>query len=199
MRHEWQGAFGGVLSITSVLVALGAAILATFVKGGAEAFALSTAVAAAIAAVAATLAIISSRRLTREREQRGVFLIYAREDLASAQKIAERLRHHGFKPWLDVEELDPGQVWQKAVIRALERSAAAVVLVSEHLAKRGFVQQELRVALDTLQAKGEDATPIIPVRIDDSPVPEALSHIHWVNLWDENGMDRLVAGLARVT
>ena len=73
------------------------------------------------------------------------------------------------------------------------------MLISERLSKKGFVQEEIKVALDTLQERKKDISPVIPVRLDDSEVPERLSHILWVNLFDEGGMERLVEGLRNLT
>ena len=161
-------------------------------------FVIAMTTASIIAGAAAAGMMMLSRRLAREREERQVFLIYAREDLETARKLTAALREHGFRPWLDVEEIMPGQVWQKAVTRAIEQSAAALVLVSAHLQKKGFVQEELKVALETLQEREEGLSPVIPVRLDDSEVPERLSHVQWVDMSEQRGMERLVSGLRRI-
>jgi len=200
MRYEHLKVFIASLSIASVITAIIVTLRTNMLVGDySRAFTLSIALAAILAGVAAFMTIIVSRRLTREREKRRVFLIYACEDLEAARKLAVDLREQGFNPWLDVEEITPGQVWQKAVIHALEKSVVAIVLVSKNFSKKGFVQEELKVALEILQEREKDISPIIPVRLDDSEVPERLSHIHWVNLFDENGLDLLSKGLSRIT
>lgn len=154
-----------------------------------------------ITGFAASASILVSRRLVtkREQERRQVFLLYASEDIDFARKLASDLKERGFNPWLDVEQITPGQIWQKSVMRALEESTVAIVLVSEHLSsKKGFVQKELKVALETLQEQKQDMSPVIPVRIDESKVPEIFSHIHWVNFFEEGGIDRLVSGLNKI-
>jgi hypothetical protein len=200
MRYIRRKEFTALLSVLSVFIAMTAALITTLVKidGFTKSFTLITAAAAVIAAVAASMSIMGSRRLAREREGRRIFLIYAREDLEAARSLAAKLKEHGFNPWLDVDEITPGQVWQKAVIRALEESAIALVLVSEHLAKKGFVQEELKVAMETLQEQERDFSPVVPVRLDNSEIPERLSHVHGVNLFEETGMERLLSGLNRV-
>lgn len=199
MRYETRKEFTAILSITSVFTAVLAAITSTFVFDGVtKSFTLVIAGAAMLAAVAATMSIMISRRLAGERDRRRVFIVYAREDLNAARKLSADLKQHGFNPWLDVDEITPGQVWQKAVLRSLEESATALVLVSEHLNKKGFVQEELKVALKTLQERQKDISPVVPVRLDDSPVPESLSHVQWVNLFDENGLERLLTGLRKI-
>ncbi len=200
MRYERQKELTAFLGIVSVLMIVIVAFITNVFMGGlSKLLILVIVLAASLAAVAALMSIMVSRRLGREREKRRVFLIYACEDLEAARKLAADLRERGFNPWLDIEEITPGQVWQKTVIHALEKSAAAIALVSKYFSKKGFVQEELKVALEILQEREKDISPIIPVRLDDSEVPERLSHIHWVNLFDENGMDLLSKGLSRVT
>lgn len=200
MRYQRRQEFTALISIISVLMTITIALLANmFIGGYSKTFTIVTAFAAMLAAMAATMSILISRRLSIEREKRTVFLIYAREDLETARKMAYDLKEQGFNPWLDVEEITPGQVWKKAVINALEKSTAAIVLVSKNLGKKGFVQEELKIALETLQEREKDVSPVIPVRLDDTEVPEQLSHIQWVNLFEENGLEYLSKGLSRIT
>ncbi len=153
--------------------------------------------AALVAGLASYLNIMMSRRLSKAREQQRIFIIYAREDIDVARKLVTELREHGFKPWLDLDEITAGEIWQKAVIRALEESAVALVLISKNLSKNGFVNEELKVALETLQAPKRDMSPLLPVRLDDSEVPKQLSHVQWVDLYEKNGMEQLLNGLAK--
>lgn len=197
MRYERRKEITAALSIISVFIALMAVFFTkTLISGYSRSFVLITGFAAIVAALAAIMSIMISQRLAKERVKRRVFIIYAREDLEAARKLSANLRELGFNPWLDVDEISPGQVWRKSVINALEKSSMALVLISKHLAKKGFVQEELKVAMGILQEREKDISPVIPVRLDESEVPESLSHIHWVNLFEENGIDRLVKGLS---
>jgi hypothetical protein len=86
------------------------------------------------------------------------------------------------------------------VTSALEESAAAVVLISSSLAKDRIVNDEIRVMLDCLRERGDDDRSVVPVRLEaDAKVPEQLTHINWLNLFEDGGMERLIAGLKRVT
>lgn len=198
MRYDRVKEFTALLSILSVGITLGVATL-TELSFKSERFPLIVGIASALAATAAYTSILWSRRLARARERKRVFLIYAREDLDIARRLSVFLRERGFRPWLDVDEIAPGEVWKKSVLRALEESAVALVLVSENLGKKGFVQEELKVALSTLQERQQDVSPVIPVRLSESPVPEALGDVQWVNLFDPDGFERLEHGLNRAT
>jgi hypothetical protein len=197
MRYERLKEFTALLSILSAAITLGAALVAK-VTFKSDLFPFIAGVAGALAATAAFISIFSSRRLASAREKKKVFLIYAREDLDAARKLAEALRDFGFQPWLDIDQIRPGEVWRKAVLRALEESAVALVLVSGHLAKKGFVQEEIKAALEMLQERQRDVSAVIPVRLTDAPVPEGLADLHWVNLFDADGLARLRDGLRNV-
>jgi hypothetical protein len=197
MNYERRKELTALLSLSSVAMALMAATSTFLATSGKDSFLFTTSAAAAMAALAAWIAIIVSRKLKLERERRRVFLVYAREDIDAARKLAGELREKGFNPWLDVDEITPGQVWQKTVIRALEESAVALVLISKNLSKKGFVQAELDAAIKTLQERRKEISPVIPVRLDDSNVPEKLAHVQWVNLFENGGMNKLLAGLKK--
>lgn len=199
MRYERSKNLLALLSLTSVFITL---LVATWANSSQVSLDSVTSVwswAAVTGAVASVFTVFISRQLAAKRRKQRVFLIYAREDLDSARHIAEVLREHGFSPWLDVDEINPGEVWQKAVARAIEESAIALVLVSPHLSKKGFVQRELKLALDTLQEQVKDVSPVVPVRLDEAAeVPDELKHVQWVNLFEDAGMEKLVSGLTHM-
>ena len=41
-----------------------------------------------------------------------VFICYAREDMAIAKRLYRDLRRPGIRPWMDTEDLHPGQQWK---------------------------------------------------------------------------------------
>jgi phosphate/sulfate permease len=204
MSYKHTKELTALLSVVSTLIAVITAIIAAgsanHIKETTEQWSpLITGMAAILAGLAAYISIAASRRLKREREQGRVFLIYAREDLDAARKIATVLRENGFRPWLDVDEISPGEFWQKSIMDALERSAAALVLVSRNLTKEGFVQKEIKAALDRLQEQEAGVSPIIPVRLDATTVPNELSRIQWVDFFTKGGKESLLNGLSRIT
>jgi hypothetical protein len=129
-----------------------------------------------------------------------VFVAYVVEDLVRARRLCEGLRVRGCSPWLDKDELLAGQNWPRAIQRAIESSDVALACFSAHaIAKPGQFQSELRYALDCAQRMPLDATFLIPVRLDASPVPRRLAHIQYVDLfpdWDR-GVNRLARAIER--
>lgn len=125
-----------------------------------------------------------------------VFVSYASEDWEAVAKLRDRLRADGFNPWLDKDELLPGQAWELEIRQAMRQSDAIIVCLSEKsVRKTGFVQQELRHALDLGQNVPEGAIYVIPVLLDDVNPPESLRELHWTRLLDESGYQKLVRAL----
>lgn len=104
-------------------------------------------------------------------------IIYAREDIEIERRLSALIKEGGLRPWLDVEQVLLGQIWYKSIMQALEESSAALVIVSTNLQKHGFVDQEVKAAMKVLQSREAGVIPIIPVKVDDSKVPEALAQI----------------------
>src|SRR5438309_9550274 len=82
-----------------------------------------------------------------------IFLCHASEDKVQVREVYYRLRAiDGFEPWLDEEDLLPGQHWQQEIPRALQASDFILIFFSRiSVAKRGYVQREFKLAIDTLQ------------------------------------------------
>jgi len=124
-----------------------------------------------------------------------VFISYAREDCSIAKRLYYELQHAGAKPWLDTEDLLPSQPWKIEVKRAIEECTYFLALLSSHsVSKRGFVQSELKQALEILDEFPESDVFIIPVRVDEcSPSHRRLRALHWVDLFPsfEDGLRKI--------
>src|SRR5262245_47085438 len=96
-----------------------------------------------------------------------VFISYAREDEEHARRLYKRLANAGFMPWLDRIDLVGGEDWDRAIRTALRASDFIVLCLSRtSTAKRGYLQRELRMALDLWQEKRGDDIYVIPLRLD---------------------------------
>lgn len=129
-----------------------------------------------------------------------VFVAYVVEDLVRARGLCEALRVQGCSPWLDKDELLPGQNWPHAIQNAIESSDVFLACFSTHaISKPGQFQNELRYALDCAQRMPLEATFLIPVRLEACPVPGRLAQIQYVDLfpdWDR-GIKRLARAIER--
>jgi len=125
------------------------------------------------------------------------FLCHASADKPMVRALYWRLRRHGFDPWLDEENLVPGQDWQLEISKAV-RSADVVLVCLSRLSvnKQGFVRKEIKFALDAADEKPEGAVFIIPVRLEDCEVPERLKRWQWVNPFEREGYNKLLRALS---
>jgi hypothetical protein len=139
--------------------------------------------------------------IERQDSDMKVFISYAREDLEIAKKLYCDLKRAGVKPWMDKEDLLPGQNWRILIPKAIQESKYFLAVLSSHsLTKRGFVQKELKMALDILEEfpAAEDIF-IIPIRIEDcKPEDENLKYLHWADFFPsyEEGLSQILRVLA---
>lgn len=120
-----------------------------------------------------------------------VFLCHASEDKPLVRTLCSRLKKDGFSPWLDEDELLPGQDWQIEIKKAVRAAGAVVVCLSPRsTTKEGYLQRELRYVLDIADEKPEGTIFVIPVKFENCEIPERLSSLQWVQYSDE-GYDRL--------
>src|SRR3954453_22368870 len=120
--------------------------------------------------------------------KRIAFISYASEDAAAAERVYEELcLAPGLRPWLDRRELVGGTRWASAIRKAIREADVFVLLLSRSsTTKRGFVQKEIRAALDVLESLPEAAPFVIPVRLEDcEPHFEFLANIQYIDLFPE--------------
>ncbi|MGW6401868.1 TIR domain-containing protein [Streptomyces sp. NPDC055134] len=67
--------------------------------------------------------------LKEKRQLYDVFISYSRQDEELAVLLAQRLREHGIRPWIDLWETSPGTPWVSAIQEQLETMPCAAVLV----------------------------------------------------------------------
>jgi len=121
-----------------------------------------------------------------------IFLSYAREDEEEVEELYQKLSVAGFKPWMGKKDVVPGEKWPSAIRRAIRDSDFFLVCLSANsVKKRGWVQREMKQALDLWQEKLEDDIYLIPVRLEDCEAPESLREFQWVNLFEADGWAQL--------
>jgi len=112
-----------------------------------------------------------------------VFLCHASQDKVIVRELYQRLLTEGWvDPWLDDEKLLPGQDWDIEIEKAVESADAVVVCLSNNsVTKVGYIQKELRKVIDLADQKPEGTVFIIPIRLDDCPIPRKLQSIHYMD------------------
>lgn len=125
-----------------------------------------------------------------------VFISYASGDRAEAQKLHTYLASQGTNPWIDTENLLPGQDWKMEISRALDETDLILLCLSKKsISKEGYVQKEMRLALDRALEIPPGEIFLIPARFEEVDLPYSLRDFQWVDLYTESGLKRLVKSL----
>jgi formylglycine-generating enzyme required for sulfatase activity len=99
-------------------------------------------------------------------------------------------------PWLDSEKLLPGQNWQVEIPKALFSSDVIIVCLSKNsVDKEGYVQKEIKFALDKAREMPEGRIFLIPARLEECDLPYSLRAYQYVNLFEADGYRRLLRSL----
>ena len=125
-----------------------------------------------------------------------VFLCHSSGDKNAVRFLFQRLTSDGVRCWFDEEDLVAGQDWHYEINAAIRRSSYVLACLSKaSITKTGYVNRELKRALDVADEQPEGSTFLIPVRLEDCDVPERLSHLHWVDLFRQQGYEHLLKAL----
>lgn len=143
----------------------------------------------------APVSLIVEPALKNSRPLR-VFLCHATQDKPDVRKLYKQLNSEGIDVWLDEEKLIPGQNWRLEIPKAVRSSDVIIVCLSGNsISKEGFVQSEIKTALDFATEKPEGTIFIVPLRLEECEVPESLRHLQWVNYFKYKGIERLLFAL----
>lgn len=125
-----------------------------------------------------------------------VFISYAKEDYAFAEKLYIFLAENNFNPWLDKKGILPGQNWDYVIKKSLREANYIILLLSNiSVQKRGYVQREFKLALEYFEEKLEDDIYLIPLKINDCEIPQRLSRFQWVEYSIDECFDLVLQSL----
>ena len=75
----------------------------------------------------------------------------------------------------------------------MARASHVVICLSQDaVTKTGFVNREVKAALEHADERPEGAVFVVPVRLEPCPLPDRLRHLHAVDLFGASGYDMLV-------
>jgi serine/threonine protein kinase len=125
-----------------------------------------------------------------------VFICHAREDKSIAEMLYSRLKELGLSPWLDQKNLLPGLDWELEIEKAVKASDAIVICLSRNsVNKEGYVQKEIKFALDSADEKPEGTIYLIPLKLEECEMPHRLQRWQWVDYFEKDGYERLTNSL----
>lgn len=139
-----------------------------------------------------------SRNRMPEKRLLKVFLCHTSSDKQIVHDLYKRLLFDGVDAWLDKEKILPGQNWELEIRNALFDADVIIVCLSKNSVSRdGYVQKEIKYALDKSDEKPEEAIYIIPARLEECDVPLRLRKWQWVDLFIDDGYSKLISSLKR--
>jgi len=130
-----------------------------------------------------------------------VFLSCSAHDLNAARAYYEKFRAAGWiQPWLEEEDLLPGQDSRLEIEKAVRNADAVLVFLSSRsVSQEGQVQRQLKLALDVADEKPEGTVFAIPIRLDDCSLPHRLGSWKPVDAFpadrQERAYERILASL----
>ena len=135
-----------------------------------------------------------------------IFIAHASEDKPLVRELYGKLLEAGYNPWLDEEDLLPGQNWREEIPKALKNSDLFIAcLSSTSISKRGYIQREFKMAMEMWAELPPGEIYIIHLKLDDCKIPELkqseyglnLKNLQWLDYWKPNSFDKLVKAIQR--
>ena len=131
-----------------------------------------------------------------------VFLCHSSNDKPVVRELYQKLRAEVWiQPWLDEEELYPGDDWDFEIEKAVEAADAILVCLSNNsVTKEGYVQHEIRMVLNYADYKPEGTLYIFPVRLEECELPRRLRGRQYADYFEghrERAFQRLLVSLKR--
>ena len=124
-----------------------------------------------------------------------IFISYAHEDQTIARRIYRDLKSEGHNAWIDCEDLLGGSNWKIEIQKVLRASKYALILLSKKsTTKRGYINKEIRAALDILEELPECDVFIIPCRLEKcEPGHQKLNDLQRIDFFPsyERGIAKL--------
>lgn len=101
-----------------------------------------------------------------------------------------------FFPWMNKVDILPGEDWELVIKQTIKDAPFFLACLSHNsINHRGVVQDEIRSALETWRKKLDSDIYLIPIKLEDCPVPAALAKFNWVELYKEGEYERLIRAI----
>jgi len=107
-----------------------------------------------------------------------VFISYSSKDKAVADRVCHALEEKGLRCWIAPRDIPYGAEWPMAIMGALARSPAMVLVFTSHTNDSAHVRREVAAAL-------EAGAIVIPLRTEEAAPEGALRYnlinLHWMD------------------
>ncbi len=120
---------------------------------------------------------------------RAVFISYARDDIAAAQRTAEALRSNGVEVWFDLNELRGGDAWDQKIRKQIKACTLFLPVISARTQERseGYFRLEWKLAVERTHLMAEGVPFLVPLVVDETSdsgavVPPEFLRVQWMRL-----------------
>lgn len=127
-----------------------------------------------------------------------VFISYASEDVSFARRLHSDLAKFNIKVWFDDIELLGGDRVKSVIDDRIQNSNYFIVIISSNVHKKGFINWEIDVALETASYFPDTNRFIIPVMLENTDLPkEGLRKYKRINMYGsfESGFKELLLSI----
>jgi hypothetical protein len=122
-----------------------------------------------------------------------IFISYSHADKELARALAEALRGHGLKVWIDQGELKVGDSLIERIATAIADIDFFLALVSESSRDSKWCRKEL--ALAVTGELGREGVRVLPVQVTGAEMPAALADVYYLKL-DDTNIDEVAQAVA---
>ena len=125
---------------------------------------------------------------------RDVFVSYASQDAALANKIVENLEQHGIKCWISPRDITPGSQYADEIAGVINDSKVLVLVLSEYAVTSPHVGREIERGASKRRR-------IIGLRTDAAPLARSFEYFLSESVWIDVaalGVPAAMAKLAQV-
>lgn len=118
-----------------------------------------------------------------------MFISYARDDIAAAQRTAEALRSNGVEVWFDLNELRGGDAWDQKIRKQIKACTLFLPIISARTQERseGYFRLEWKLAVERTHLMAEGVPFLVPLVVDETSdsgavVPPEFLRVQWMRL-----------------
>ncbi len=131
-----------------------------------------------------------------EQERNLIFISYTKADRERVSPYHSALKS-SYQVWMDIHDIKGGQNWDFEIVKAMDQATIIVAFVSKNsVDRRGYIQKELRLALEKYREKLVDDIFLIPVMLDDIEIPVQLKPLQVLYEKDRNCLDSIKSSIS---
>ena len=108
-------------------------------------------------------------------KEKSVFISYSRKDKSFVDKLASDLNKEGVKTWVDVQQINPGELWEIEIRKGIENSEIFLAVLSDNYISSSWTSIEIALA---------NKKKIIPIKISQNVsenIPKVILEIQWID------------------